>query len=107
MDGQDITINKLEEDISLLIRHIKMLRVTKEHQPVGIIRLSEITDIPKHKIRYSLRLLEKDGVIAPTPEGATVTEKYESYMRDTLAYMERLRRSVDEVETLLKDALAQ
>ena len=105
MDGEDITINKIEEDLNLLIRHIKMLRVTKENQPIGIIRLSEMTDIPKHKIRYSLRLLEKDGVIAPSPGGAIVTDKYESYMRDILEYMSKLRDSVTIVEGMLKDAL--
>ena len=105
MDGEDITINKIEEDLNLLIRHIKMLRVTKENQPIGIIRLSEMTDIPKHKIRYSLRLLEKDCVIAPSPGGAIVTDKYESYMRDILEYMSKLRDSVTIVEGMLKDAL--
>ena len=105
MDGEDITINKIEEDLNLLIRHIKMLRVTKENQPIGIIRLSEMTDIPKHKIRYSLRLLEKDGVIAPSPGGAIVTDKYESYMRDILEYMSKLRDSVTIVEGMLRGAL--
>ena len=105
MDEQDITINKIEEDLNLLIRHIKMLRVTKENQPIGIIRLSEMTDIPKHKIRYSLRLLEKDGVIAPYPGGAVVTDRYETYMRGILEYMSKLRSSVDVVENMLKDAL--
>ncbi|MBO5669689.1 MAG: hypothetical protein J6R75_04920 [Candidatus Methanomethylophilaceae archaeon] len=105
MDVEDVTINKIDEDLNLLIRHIKMLRVTKENQPIGIIRLSEMTDIPKHKIRYSLRLLEKDGVIAPSPGGAVVTDKYEAYMKGILEYMVKLRESVDVVESMLRDAL--
>lgn len=105
MDEQDVTINKIEEDLNLLIRHIKMLRVTKENQPIGIIRLSEMTDTPKHKIRYSLRLLEKDGVIAPSSDGAVVTDKYESYMEGILRYMSKLRSSVDSVENMLREAL--
>ncbi|MBR1973338.1 MAG: hypothetical protein IKC93_00790 [Candidatus Methanomethylophilaceae archaeon] len=104
MELEDITINKIEEDLNLLIRHIKMLRVTKENQPIGIIRLSEMTDIPKHKIRYSLRLLEKDGVIAPSPGGAVVTDKYEAYMKGILEYMTKLRDSVDVVESMLRDS---
>ena len=64
-----------------------------------------MTDIPKHKIRYSLRLLEKDGVIAPSPGGAVVTDRYETYMRGILEYMSKLRSSVDVVENMLKDAL--
>jgi len=75
-------IEKLVDELELLERHILMLKITKENQPVGIIRLSEILDIPKHKVRYSLRLLEKEGLISPSTEGARVTEKYEDYMKD-------------------------
>ena len=44
-------IDKIDEDVELLFRHIKMLRAIKENEPIGIIRLSEITELPKHKIR--------------------------------------------------------
>ncbi|MCL2031694.1 MAG: hypothetical protein FWG96_00215 [Methanomassiliicoccaceae archaeon] len=69
------------EEVDLLSRHIEMLKVTKEMQPIGIIRLSEVLGIPKHKVRYSLRLLEKDGLIIATNEGAMVSEKYEEFIR--------------------------
>lgn len=105
MAVEDITINKIDEDLNLLIRHIKMLRVTKDNQPIGIIRLSEMTDIPKHKIRYSLRLLEKDGVIAPSPGGAVITDKYQEYMKGILEYVSTLRTSVDIIESMVNDAL--
>lgn len=105
MAVEDITINKIDEDLNLLIRHIKMLRVTKDNQPIGIIRLSEMTDIPKHKIRYSLRLLEKDGVIAPSPGGAVITDKYQEYMKGILGYVSTLRTSVDIIESMVNDAL--
>ena len=36
-------------EMDLIERHILMLKVTKENQPVGIIRLSELTGLPKHK----------------------------------------------------------
>ena len=105
MGRRDIAIDKIEEDLNLLIRQIKMLRVTKENQPVGIIRLSEMTDIPKHKIRYSLRLLEKDGAIAPSPGGAIVTDMYDSYMRGTLDRVVKLRSSLKMIEDMIKDSL--
>lgn len=94
-------IDKIDDDLELLIRHIRMLRAIKESEPIGIIRLSEITDLPKHKIRYSLRLLEKDGVISPSPEGAKTTEAYDGYMREVRAYIGRLRGFIDELEEVL------
>ena len=94
-------IEKLVDELGLLERHILMLKVTKENQPVGIIRLSEILDLPKHKVRYSLRLLEKEGLISPSTEGARVTEKYDAYMKDVAAKMDDIVKMVERLKTEL------
>ena len=93
-------IEKLVDELELLERHILMLKITKENQPVGIIRLSEILDIPKHKVRYSLRLLEKEGLISPSTEGARVTERYDEYMKDVESKLDDI---VEMVERLKKE----
>lgn len=92
-------IDKIDEDVELLTRHIKMLRAIKENEPIGIIRLSEITELPKHKIRYSLRLLEKDGVISPSPEGAKTTDNYDSYMEEVREFISDLRKEMESLES--------
>lgn len=84
-------------EMDLIERHILMLKVTKENQPVGIIRLSELTGLPSHKVRYSLRLLERDGLIIATQDGATVSEKYDGFMADL---SERLDEIVDRVNSI-------
>ena len=68
------------EELDRTERHIMVLKATKDNQPVGIIRLSEITGLPKHLVRYSLRRLEQDGLIIPTKDGATVSPKYSEFM---------------------------
>ena len=93
-------IEKLVDELELLERHILMLKITKENQPVGIIRLSEILDIPKHKVRYSLRLLEKEGLISPSTEGARVTERYDDYMKD-------VESKLDDIVTMVKRLKAE
>jgi len=85
------------DELDLIERHILMLNATKENQPVGIIRLSELTGIPKHKVRYSLRLLERDGLIVATPDGAMVTDGYDAFMKDI---SERLVTVVDRVNEI-------
>ncbi len=92
-------IDKIEDDFELLSRHIKMLKAIREYEPIGIIRLSEVTELPKHKIRYSLRLLEKDGVISPSPEGARTTEAYDSYMAEVKEYISKIKTTVAELES--------
>lgn len=96
-------IEKLIDELEFMHRHIIMLKATKENQPIGIIRLSEILDMPKHKVRYSLRMLEQEGLIVPTNEGATVSDRYDSYMKemsedleDILEMVERLKKELSE-----------
>jgi len=38
-----------------------MLKIIMDDGPLGIIKLSELTDFPQHKVRYSLRVLEEEG----------------------------------------------
>ena len=84
-------------EMELIKRHILMLKATKQNQPVGIIRLSEILDIPKHKVRYSLRLLERDGLITATQEGAVVTEKYEVFMKELSNRLDEIVDCINEI----------
>lgn len=85
------------DEMDLVERHILMLKTTKKNQPVGIIRLSELLGIPKHKVRYSLRLLEKEGLIIATQEGAVVTEKYDEFMDEISSQLDKIMERVDEI----------
>ena len=85
-----------EKELDLLSRHIDVLKTVKDHGPIGIIRLSQMTGQPQHVIRYSLRTLEKDGVIIPSPHGAIVTDK----IHDTLGTLES---TLDEFTTHVKE----
>ena len=89
---------KILNEMEMSDRHLRMLKVTKENQPIGIIRLSEITQIPKHKIRYSLRLLEREGLIQPSPEGARVTEKYEEFLKETKKNLDKISELLDSIK---------
>lgn len=90
--------DKLTSEVDLLQRHILMLKITKENQPIGIIRLSELLGIPKHKVRYSLRLLEQAGLIEPSIDGAKVTDGYDDFMSEVSAYLEDLGGIIDNVK---------
>jgi predicted transcriptional regulator len=77
-----------------------MLRATKENQPIGIIRLSEILGIPKHKVRYSLRLLENDGLISPSAEGARVTGRYDDFMDAVERSLNDLKERIERLRSI-------
>jgi len=77
---RSVLTSKIEAEIKLLQRHVAMLKAIMENQPIGIIRLSELLNFPQHKVRYSLRILEQEGLIKPSPEGAVTTDKLEEFL---------------------------
>ena len=70
----------IESEIDILKRHVNVLKTLQKNQPMGIIKLSELTKYPQHMVRYSLRILEQDGLIEPSPQGAITTEEVEKTM---------------------------
>lgn len=75
MKSNSALTNRLESEVNLLERHVEMLKTIKNNQPIGIIRLAELLGHPQHKVRYSLRILEQEGLILPSPDGAITTGK--------------------------------
>ena len=64
----------IESELDILKRHINVFKTLKNNQPMGIIKLSELTNYPQHMVRYSLRILEQDGLIEPSSRGAVTTD---------------------------------
>ena len=44
-----------------------------ENEPIGIVKMSNETGYPHHKVRYSLRVLEEENLIEPSSQGAITT----------------------------------
>jgi len=90
-----------EKELNLLSRHLEVLNSVKDNGPIGIIKLSKMTGQPQHMIRYSLRTLEKDGLIEPSPNGAIVTDK----IHDSLGTIETTLNSFTKKVDTLKEKL--
>ncbi len=75
-------IEKLREEIDVIERHLQILNMIVDEGPIGIIKLSEKTNLPPHKVRYSLRVLESHGLIRPSANGAVITEKTEEFINN-------------------------
>ena len=69
----DDMLAKLRSEIELVSRHLEVIRAVVAHQPIGIMKLSEVLDLPYHRVRYSLRILEQEGYIRASPAGAVAT----------------------------------
>ena len=99
----DVLITSVaEKELNLLSRHIEVLRTVKENGPIGIIRLSKLTGQPQHMVRYSLRTLEKGGVIKPSSQGAVVTENIHETLGTLETTLDNIITSMDELKKKLK-----
>ncbi|MFW5638163.1 MAG: hypothetical protein ACOX8D_05470 [Methanoculleus sp.] len=86
---------KLKSEIELASRHLEVIRAVVEYQPIGIMKLSDILDLPYHRVRYSLRILEQEGYIRASPAGAVATAQADDLLSG-------LEAQVDELITLLE-----
>jgi len=91
-----------EKELNLLGRHLDVLKVVKEQGPIGIIRLSQMTGQPQHMIRYSLRILEKDGIIKPSPNGALITDNIHKVIGTIESTLEDIDKKIIQLKKKLK-----
>lgn len=102
MPRRSALTSKIEAEIKLLERHVAMLKAIMENQPIGIIRLSELLAFPQHKVRYSLRILEQEGLIKPSPEGAVTTDKLEEFLDYLKGVLDSMTTTVMELRKTLE-----
>lgn len=87
--------DRIAAELELLARNVDVLQRLSGKAPLGIIRLSEALNLPIHKVRYSLHLLEREGVIQPSADGAVVTDQ-------TRQYWDSLHASLGRMTTLIQ-----
>lgn len=88
-------VDRISSELDLLSRNVEILERLGDKNPLGIIRLSEALRLPIHKVRYSLHLLEREGVIQPSAEGAILTDKARQFWA-------QLDESLDRMATLVQ-----
>lgn len=90
-------IDSLKREIELIERHINILRIIYENEPVGVVKLSDKSGYDHHEIRYSLRILEENELIDPTNSGAVTTEKCDEYIEE---FDEEINEQIDILKTI-------
>jgi predicted transcriptional regulator len=93
-----ILTSMIKNNLDLVNRHITVLKTLQKKQPMGISELSENTGYPQHNIRYSLQILEQEGLIKPSIQGAVTTENIDDIII-------RLKNSIHEVSTAYSNLL--
>ncbi len=86
--------------MDMLQRHLLILKFVIAQEPIGIMKLSEETGLPKHKVRYSLRVLEHEGLIGPSMHGAVTTDKTRKFVETLDDRISSLDRKFEDVKKL-------
>ena len=77
-----LMIDNVKKGLEMLGRHVRVMRLLADHGPLGIVKLSKITEIPDQQVRYSLRILQQSGFIQPTTKGAEMNMKGYRFLKD-------------------------
>ena len=96
-----VLTNVIETEMDILKRHVHILQILQKSQPMGIIKLSEMTGFPQHMVRYSLRILEQDGLIEPSQQGAVTTDKVSTTINLLKKILSELSKSAEEIKKTL------
>ncbi len=96
---------EVNEDIETLERHIIIIKTLLKEQPMGIIKMSQQTGIPEHKIRYSLRILEHEEIIEASREGAILTSNFMTNKDSILASGKKMYEGLENIYKELKNIL--
>lgn len=105
-------IDDLEKNVEMLERHLQVLQTIVDNEPIGIEKISLATDHPRHKVRYSLHVLEEETLVEQSDCGTLATEQvgefiqgYEGRIDDLIDHLERTKitRSPDIKDTPKND----
>ncbi|MBO8178942.1 MAG: hypothetical protein H0Z19_00430 [Archaeoglobus sp.] len=96
-----MVFRKLKSEAEIVLRHLEVLKTVMEKQPIGIFKLSDILNLPKHRIRYSLRVLEQSGIIVPTQYGAMVKDEGYDKIEEMKGEIKEIKELINNIEELL------
>ena len=96
-------LEKIGDEIDLIRRHLLVARAVVAHEPIGIIKLSEVLDQPQHRVRYSLRVLEQMGYIRASPLGAYATPQTKEMLASLSDELDLL---IGTLEAMKRDSIA-
>ncbi len=94
-------VSNVREELEILKRHLTILKLVAEKEPIGIIKLSELSEYPKHKVRYSLRVLENLDLIRPSSTGAITTKDLKIFFEEIKKEIEKIEKDIVEIKNLL------
>jgi len=89
---------RVHHELELLKRHLVILKKVIDSGPIGILKLSLETGIPDHLVRYSLRVLEQQGLITPSTQGAIATKSAKDAYSEFKTELEKIKEIIEDIK---------
>lgn len=87
-------------ELELAERHLIVLKKVIEEGPIGILKLSELTGMQAHKVRYSLRVLEQANLIKPSAQGAVPGDTVSQFLAEFGTDIEKINEKLSRVREI-------
>jgi len=91
---------RVQHELELLKRHIIILKKVMDSGPIGIMKLSLETGIPDHLVRYSFHVLEQQGLIAPSTQGAVASKSAKEAYSELRTEIEKIAQTLEDVKRI-------
>ena len=91
---------RVQHELELLKRHIIILKKVMDCGPIGIMKLSLQTGIPDHLVRYSFHVLEQQGLIAPSTQGAVASKSAKEAYSELRTEIEKIAQTLEDVKRI-------
>ncbi|CCQ36560.1 HTH domain protein [Natronomonas moolapensis 8.8.11] len=91
-------IERLARQLGKEERDLLVLEAVLSHYPIGIAGIAEDVGIDEHKTRHSLRMLEDDGLVDPTPDGAVPADGVGGRIEEINAGLDGLVERAEELK---------
>src|SRR5450759_2042060 len=91
---------RVQHELELLKRHIIILKKVMDSGPIGIMKLSLETGIPDHLVRYSFHVLEQQGLLATSTQGAVASKSAKEAYSELRTEIEKIAQTLEDVKRI-------
>ena len=88
-------IERLARQFGKEERDLLVLKTVIRYHPIEIAQIAERTGIDEYKTRQSIRMLEDDGLVDPTPDGAVPADSIHTRLEEINAGLDRLADRIE------------
>ena len=93
-------LEPIGNELDLTERHLLVLKKVIEEAPIGILKLSEVTGMQNHKVRYSLRVLEQANLIKPSAQGAVPGDAVPKFLKEFDLEFKKINEKVSRIQEI-------